>query len=176
MAIDACGCTSVGAFTIPCANHRTVLPATPDPRDAEITRLRADLEAMTERAERAEDQTCKMCDGGGELHVGSSFPDDDGFTTCDTCDGTGITPTAQQIAALRQDYWRVSGDARVDAHDLEQCREQLATEVAARERAEARVAKLREALRECWETWLVDKPELNSRVATLLRDTDAPAE
>jgi len=44
---------------------------------------------------------CPKCDGKGEVYVGASFPDDEGFTNCEYCiDGT--LPTLEQYAEQRQ--------------------------------------------------------------------------
>lgn len=47
----------------------------------------ADLTAKLEAAEEAgiHGETCPKCKGEGELYVGTSFPDDEGYTNCRYC-------------------------------------------------------------------------------------------
>lgn len=46
---------------------------------------------------------CTNCDGSGEVPVGCFFEEDDGWTTCQLCGGTGVMPTDADIMELREE-------------------------------------------------------------------------
>jgi hypothetical protein len=44
---------------------------------------------------------CHKCKGAGEVFVGQIGPDDEGYDSCNLCNGTGVQPTDEEIVELR---------------------------------------------------------------------------
>lgn len=63
---------------------------------------------------------CPMCEGDGEIYVGSSVPDDEGYDQCGCCGGSGEMPTPEQISDLRIKLQACKGDRYVDNQLLQQ--------------------------------------------------------
>ncbi|HYE96494.1 MAG TPA: hypothetical protein VD962_09825 [Rubricoccaceae bacterium] len=60
----------------------------------------------------AERTACPVCDGDGEVYVGTSVPDCEPVETCECCNGSGFLPTPEEIIELRRDAICAAGDLK----------------------------------------------------------------
>jgi hypothetical protein len=77
-------------------------------------------------------EECPDCEEG-EIYKGSSFPDDDGYDSCLTCDGKGVLPTPEELQKFRIKYMEICLECQTAIDELAQWK--------------ARAGKLEEALK-----------------------------
>lgn len=66
---------------------------------------------------------CPGCDGDGEVYVGSSCPDDEGYDECVTCGGAGKLPTLDELREIRQRLGSAEADVFVLKLELRRWKE-----------------------------------------------------
>lgn len=95
--------------------------------------LLGEVERLTDESEE-----CPACDGG-DIFVGITFPEDDGFIACDLCSGTGKRRTTAELLQMagREE------EARADAWTEEQRRKNAEAETT---KAESRIIELEQEL------------------------------
>lgn len=56
---------------------------------------------------------CPDCEGDGEVYVGSSVPDDEGYEPCSPCGGSGRLPTLEELREIRRGFEEAQADCAV---------------------------------------------------------------
>lgn len=71
------------------------------------------------------DDGCSACDGEGEIYVGSSVPDDEGFDQCPVCQGSGKQPDNGEIAERTRKAQELEGDLMAMTFERDQWKERV---------------------------------------------------